>query len=105
MQKFVCTFAGKHADYLRDNIAEIKSEYDLPLALKRDCVQITVQPGKFLKSGALKVDSKYKIFLKTEVEAGAGKTNFSLTRFEVPGSKAPGPSAEPDLVSPKKFLL
>ena len=61
--------SGKYADYLRDNIKEINEEYDFKLSLKKDCVELNVVAGKFLTNvGDLKKDSKYKIFLKTDVE-------------------------------------
>jgi hypothetical protein len=46
-----------------------------------------VEPGEFLTYQTLSVGTKYKIFLKTEVDDQTGKTVFFLTRFEVPGSK------------------
>jgi len=46
-----------------------------------------VEPGEFLTCQNLSVGTKYKIFLKTEVDDQTGKTVFFLTRFEVPGSK------------------
>jgi hypothetical protein len=54
---------------LRDNIKEINTEYDFKLSLKKDCVELNIVAGKFLANvGDLKKDSKYKIFLKTDVE-------------------------------------
>ena len=90
---------------MSNNYIEIKSEYDfVGLTLKPDCVQITVKPGEFLDSDRLKIDSKYKIFLKTDVNPENQKTTFFLTRFEDPGSKSgPGPN-DADFVSPKKFF-
>ena len=54
---------------MRNNIKEINEEYDFKLSLKKDCVELNVLAGKFLANVAdLKKDSKYKIFLKTDVE-------------------------------------
>ena len=54
---------------MRDNIGEIKLSYDFKLSLKKDCVELNVVAGKFLTNvGDLKVDTKYKIFLKTDVQ-------------------------------------
>ena len=98
----ISTFSGKNADYLRDNLEEIKSEYDFELKVKPDCVQISVLPGKFLNSSNFEADSKYKIFLKTEVNTETRQTTFFLTRSEVTETKTV--PVDHDFLSPKNFL-
>jgi hypothetical protein len=33
---------GKYANYVRDSIDDIKAEYDLPVTVRRDCVEVSI---------------------------------------------------------------
>ncbi len=82
-------FPGPHADYLRNNFKRLRVDYDMDLEFRSECVDLKLRKGPHLvHDDPLQVDSKYRIFIKTEVEPdprnpdNAGKTIFHLTRYE-----------------------
>ena len=99
-------FIGIYAEYLRDNIAQIRTEYNFELKIRPECLEIKVRPGPnlvFSPDESLEMGAKYRIFIKTDVEMDlcnpdqASKTMFRLTRFEksVAGSATSPSSDEP----------
>ncbi len=83
-------FPGPHANYLRENFNRLRVDYDMDLEFRSECVDLKLRKGPHLlvHDDPLEVDSKYRIFIKTEVEPDprnpdkAGKTIFHLTRYE-----------------------
>jgi hypothetical protein len=106
-------YTGIYAEYLRDNIAQIRTDYNFELKVRPECVEIKVCSGPNLvlhPDESLEMGAKYRIFIKTDVEIDSknpehsSNATFRLTRFEksVAGSSTSPTSDEQR--SAKSFL-